>query len=72
MPRRKPLDPNKLRPRSRDLFRQVVVTLKDLDDWCNEFVPHLCHSRHRMDFYIQGYNVAEKVKQAILSGFWPH
>ena len=68
---RKPLDANKLRPRPRDLFREITITLDDLDEWVKVIAPHLSHSRTRMDWYIKGWNVADKVRAAKLRGDWP-
>lgn len=68
MPRRKRL-PYPI-PRARDLFKEIPVTRQDIDEWCARHVPHLIHARWRIDIYVKGYNVADKIRAAKLNGSW--
>lgn len=61
---------NELRPRARDLFRQVPVTLDELRIWVNAKAPHMMND-WRFNWYVNNYNVPEKIQQAKINGdFW--
>jgi len=72
MPRpKKDRSPNALRPRARDLFGQVPVTIDEVENWVKIVAPHMAHNPNRMARYAKGYNVAEKIRQAKINGqFW--
>lgn len=72
MPRaKKDRSANALRPRPKDLFKQVPVTLPEILRWVNFHAPHLAHSKWRVENYARGYNVPEKIRAAKKDGrFW--
>lgn len=58
-------------PRARDLFKQVPVLECELVEWVERVAPHIAHAQWRIDAYVRGYNVAEKIRVAKLNGsFW--
>lgn len=62
---------NALRPRARDLFGFVPVTIDEEYEWVKKVAPHISHAPWRVENYIKGYRVAEKIQAAKLSGeFW--
>lgn len=54
-------------PNAVDLFGEIPVTLADLDAWCDQIGKHW-PCEWRKDWYIQNWNVADKVRAAKLSG----
>ncbi|MDZ7939261.1 MAG: hypothetical protein U5M53_13705 [Rhodoferax sp.] len=60
-----------LRPRARDLFGQVPVTHRDIDLWLLHV--HQVHPESpRAAYFVRGWNVPEKVRQAKLAGTFEH
>lgn len=53
-----------------DLFDGVRVTWPEVRAWVEAVAPH-CLDGLRFEFYITGWNVPDKVRQAKLSGCWP-
>ena len=69
--RRRNYSSNDLRPRPRDLFGQVPVTLPEVWHWVKQVAPHLAHADWRIEAYARGYDVAGKIARAKLDGsFW--
>jgi hypothetical protein len=52
----------------RDLFGQVVVTYEDLELWVSALAPGFAGNAHRRQYYIEHWNVADKVTRAKLAG----
>lgn len=51
-----------------DLFGDVVVTHDDLCLWVSALAPGFAGNTQRMAYYIERWNVADKVRRAKLSG----
>lgn len=51
-----------------DLFGDVVVTFDDLAAWVAAVAPGYAGSATRSAYYIERWNVAEKVRRAKLNG----
>lgn len=54
-------------PSATDLFGEVPVTAADLNTWCDHLNKHW-PTEWRRDWYIENWNVADKVRQSKLSG----
>lgn len=60
-----------LRPRALDLFGQVPVTKNDINLWLIHV--HQVHpDSPRAAYFVRGWNVPEKVRQAKLAGRFEH
>lgn len=55
-----------------DLFGEVVVTWDDIEIWVSAVAPAFMSSQRAFDTYVRGWNVAEKVRHAKLSGTFEH
>lgn len=51
-----------------DLFGQVVVTHDDLAQWVSALAPGFANNPQRRAWYIERWNVADKVARAKLAG----
>lgn len=51
-----------------DLFGQVIVSYDDLTDWVCAVAPGFSLNEYRRQYYIEHWNVAEKVTRAKLAG----
>lgn len=56
-----------MRPRLRDLFGQIIVTIKDVRDWLRA-VPKMDPDSHRAGHYVHAYSVVDKIRQAKMAG----
>lgn len=56
-----------MRPRLRDLFGQIIVTIQDVRDWLRA-VPKIDPDSHRAAHYVKAYSVVDKIRQAKKSG----
>lgn len=52
-----------------DLFGEVPVTADDVNRWLLS-VPHLDPGSPRAAWYVKGWNVVDKIRQAKISGRW--
>lgn len=51
-----------------DLFGEVAVTHDELALWVSALAPGFAGNEHRMAYYINRWNVADKVRRAKLAG----
>ncbi len=56
-----------MRPRLRDLFGQIIVTVLDLRAWLIA-VPRMDPDSHRCAWYIRAYDVVAKIRAAKAAG----
>ncbi len=56
------------RPRAKDLFGQVPVTLDDLQTWVKVKAPHMASNAWRFQHYVKAWNVADKIRAAKIDG----
>lgn len=52
-----------------DLFGQIAVTRTDIEKWIALYAPTI--SPRRRAAYIRAWNIADKVRAAIIAGTWP-
>lgn len=54
----------------RDLFGEVVVTQDDIELWVSAVAPGFAVNPERRAWYIDRWNVADKVRRAKLGGYF--
>lgn len=52
-----------------DLFGEVPVTLDDIELWLRA-IPRMDPTTRRAAYYVQAYNVADKIRRAKLEGWF--
>ena len=51
-----------------DLFGDVIVTIKDVDNWLNHEAKMFGRSQSAREYYAKNYDIANKIKLSKLSG----
>lgn len=52
-----------------DLFGEIPVSQEEIEIWI-DVVPGWPRTSHRRAYYARNWNVAEKIRQAKMTGFW--
>lgn len=56
---------------TQDLFDTVRVTWPEVRLWVGTVAPHVLSSEQRFEYYVKGWDVPGKVRQAKMAGGWP-